>query len=67
MYRHVTSSVTSSTVTAPEAEEISASSAVGEGPGTSDVGDGSDTSTVGKGSAVVAAEAGSDIEAITTS
>jgi hypothetical protein len=38
MYQHVANSITSSTVTAPRAEEDSATSAVGVEPGTSAVG-----------------------------
>jgi hypothetical protein len=62
MYRHVASSITSSTVRAPRAKEVSAISAVGGGPGTSAVGEGPDTSTAGRRLAVAATWAGSDAD-----
>jgi hypothetical protein len=61
------SSITSSTVMTPAAEEVSTASAVEEGSGTSDAGDGSDTSTTGKRSTVATTGTGSDIGAITIS
>jgi hypothetical protein len=65
MYRHVASSITSSTVTTPRAEEVSATSAVGKGHGTSAAGEGSGTSTAGRGPAVATTGAGSNAEVIT--
>jgi hypothetical protein len=67
MYRHVASSITSSTVMAPQAEEAFATSAVREGLGTSAAGEGSDTSTTGGGPAADTTGAGSDAGAIATS
>jgi hypothetical protein len=67
MYRHVASSITSSTVTAPRTEEVSATSAIREEPGTSAAREGSGTSAARKRSAVITTGTGSDIQAITTS
>jgi hypothetical protein len=67
MYRHVAISITSSRVMAPRAEELSATSVVGEGPGTSTAEEGSDNSTVGGGPAADTTSAGSDTGAIAAS
>jgi hypothetical protein len=66
MYRHVTSSITSSAVRASRAEEVSATSAVRGGPETPTDGEGSNASTAGRRPAVIVTWAGSDAGAITT-
>jgi hypothetical protein len=67
MYLHVASSITSSTVRTPRAEEDSTTSAVGVEPGTSAAEEGFGASAAGKESAVAAAGTGSETGAITTS
>jgi hypothetical protein len=67
MYQHVASSITSSAVRAPRAEEVSATSAVRGGPKTPTSGEGSDTSTAAGRLTISITWAGSDIGAITTS
>jgi hypothetical protein len=67
IYRHVPSSITSSAVRATRAEEVSATSAVGGGPGTSVAGEGSGTSMAGRRLAVTVTWVSSDAGGITTS
>jgi hypothetical protein len=67
MYRHISSSITSSAERATRVEEVSATSAVGGGPETPTSGKGSDTSTAGGRLVVAVTWAGSDAGAITTS
>jgi hypothetical protein len=67
MYRLVASSITSSTVTAPTAEEVPAASTVEEGPSASAAGEDSGASAAGEGSAATTTRAGSDAEVITMS
>jgi hypothetical protein len=67
MYQLVTSSITSLTVMAPAAGEVSTAPAAGERSGTLAADEGSDTSAAGEGSTITATGVGSNIGVITTS